>query len=149
LWLKPQKGTDKSVSFSEDISIYSANKRELFVMKSATHLKIVVTALFFGLTAMVSAADRLSFDPDASYVRAGALYNAGMKAAEAGHMDKAIGDLKSAQTLMQKISQSQPGWQPALVAYKLQKIENTLKELAASHAQLKTADDDQTVVASH
>lgn len=117
-------------------------------MKSATHLKIVVTALFFGLTAMVSAADRLSFDPDASYVRAGALYNAGMKAAEAGRVDKAIGDLKSAQTLMQKISQSQPGWQPALVAYKLQRIENTLKELAASHAQLKTADDDQTVVSS-
>lgn len=113
-------------------------------MKSASITRALVTASFLGLAVLAPAADRQP-DADASYLRAGALFDAGMKAVEAGRTDTAIGNLKSAQALMQKISQSQPGWQPALVAYKLQKIENTLKELAASHAQLQAADDDQEV----
>lgn len=116
-------------------------------MKSASFIYAMVTAAFLGLAAMSSGADHPA-DPDTSYLRAGALLDAGMKAVEAGHMDMAIGKLKSARTLMQELSQSQPGWQPALVAYKLQKIENTLKELAASHAQQQAAEDDQTVVSS-
>lgn len=118
----------------------------MFVMKSASITRALVTASFLGLAALAPAADRLP-DADASYLRAGALFDAGMKAVEAGRMDTAIGNLKSAQALMQKISQSQPGWQPALVAYKLQKIEYTLRELAGSQA-LQSVDDDQEVVTS-
>ncbi len=84
-----------------------------------------------------------------SYSRASVLYQDGLKAVEAGRLETAMGKLKSAQTLIQKIDQSQPNWQPALVAYKLQKIENILKELGSAHAQLEKAlKDDKTVVAT-
>lgn len=97
----------------------------------------MVAAALLGVSAVASATDRLP-DPDDSYSRASALYQDALKAVETGRTEAAMGKLKSAQTLIQKISQSQPAWQPALVAYKLQKIENILKDLDAAHAQQKS-----------
>ena len=110
-------------------------------MKIASVIPALVTTALLVLAGMSSANDQL-VDPETSYVRAGALFDAGIKAVEAGRVETAIGNLKSAYLLMQKLSQNQPGWQPALVAYKLQKIENTLKDLAASHALQQVVNDD-------
>lgn len=103
-------------------------------MKNASYLPTLVVAVLLGLAVGAPAAERLP-DPSDSYSRASALYQDGLKAEEAGKRETAVGKLKSAQTLIQKIMQSQPGWQPALVTYKLQKIENILKELSSKHAQ--------------
>ncbi len=103
-------------------------------MKSATYFPALVIAALLVLAAGAPAAERLP-DPSDSYSRASALYQDGLKAVEAGKRETAVGKLKSAKTLIQKIMQSQPGWQPALVTYKLQKIENILKELSSKHAQ--------------
>ena len=103
-------------------------------MKSTSVLYALVITALVGLSTWAPAAERLA-DPNDSYLRASTLYQDGMKAMEAGRSETAMGKLKSAQTLIQKITQSQPNWQPALVAYKLQKIENLLKELSAAHAQ--------------
>ena len=97
-------------------------------MQTASIIHTLVFAALLGLAAAAPAAD-----PGDSYTRASALYEDGMKAVEKGRPDAALGKLKSAQTLFQKIYQSQPGWQPALVAYKLQKIENLLKELGPTN----------------
>ena len=107
-------------------------------MKNATLFQAIVAAVLLGVSAVASATDRLP-DPDVSYSRAAVLYEDGLKAVEAGRPEAAMGKMKLAQTLIQKISQSQPGWQPALVAYKLQKIENILKDLDAAHAQQHAA----------
>lgn len=117
----------------------------MFVMKSASIVHALITAAFLALAGM-SSANEPTTDPDSSYLRAGALFEAGIKAVHAGRVETAIGNLQLARSLMQKISQSQPGWQPALVAYKLQKIENTLKDLAASQALQLVVDDDQPEV---
>jgi len=103
-------------------------------MKSATYLPALVIAALLGVVAWAPAVESL-LDPIDSYSRASALYQDGLKAVEAGKRETAVGKLKSAQTLIQKIMKSQPGWQPALVTYKLQKIENILKELGSKHAQ--------------
>ena len=103
-------------------------------MKSASFIYVLVIAALLGLAADAPAAERLS-DPSDNYLRAQLLYQDGMKAVEAGKPETAVGKLKSAQTLIQKIMHSQPDWQPALVTYKLQKIENILKELGSRHAQ--------------
>lgn len=101
----------------------------LSVTKNATFASAMIMAALLGLASLAHAAD-----PGESYQRAYVLCDAGMKEAEAGHRDAALGKLKAAQALMQKISQSQPQWQPALVAYKLHKIENLLKDLDSSPA---------------
>ena len=103
-------------------------------MRSASFIHALVVTALLGLAAEAPAAERLS-DPSDSYSRASLLYHDGLKAVAAGKREMAVGKLKSAQTLIQKIMQSQPGWQPALVTYKLQKIENILKELGSKHAQ--------------
>ena len=103
-------------------------------MKSASYIPALVVAALLGVVAWAPAAERQP-DPSASYSRASVLYQDGLKAVEAGKRETAVGKLKSAQTLIQKIMQSQPDWQPALVTYKLQKIENILKELGSKHAQ--------------
>lgn len=117
-------------------------------MKSASFIHTLMVAALLGLAAGVPAAERLP-DPSDSYSRASALYQDGLKAVEAGKWETAVGKLKSAQTLIQKIMQSQPGWQPALVTYKLQKIENILKEMGSAHAlQQPLAPGASEVVAS-
>ncbi|MFC5457925.1 hypothetical protein [Prosthecobacter fluviatilis] len=98
-------------------------------MKFVTRTPLLVTAALLGFAAVSPAAD-----PGESYQRAHALCDAGLKEVQAGHPDVAVGKLRAAQALIQKISQSQPQWQPALVAYRLQKIENLLKELDPSPA---------------
>ncbi len=99
-------------------------------MKSAAFVQALVVTVLLGSAAWAPAAE-----PADSYRSASVLCQDGMKALEAGHREAAVGKLKAAQTLIQKISDSQPRWQPALVAYRLQKIENVLKELSSADAQ--------------
>jgi len=114
-------------------------------MKSITFVQIMVVAVLLGVAAWAPAAERLA-DPSDTYFRAHVLCQDGIKAADAGKREEAVGKLKEAQTLIQKIHQSQPNWQPALVAYRLQKIENVLKELVQAEAQTESAV--KTVMAS-
>ncbi len=116
-------------------------------MKSITFVQTMVVAVLLGVAAWAPAAERLG-DPNDSYLRASVLCEDGMKAVEAGKREEAVGKLKAAQTLIQKIHQSQPKWQPALVAYRLQKIENVLKDLAQAEAQPQTESAAKRVVAS-
>jgi hypothetical protein len=119
--------------------------RKISVMKSVTFVQTMVVAVLLGVAAWAPAAERLG-DPSDSYLRASVLCQDGMKAADAGNRETAMSKLMAAQTLIQKIHQSQPNWQPALVAYRLQKIENVLKDLAQAEAQTESAA--KTVVAS-
>jgi hypothetical protein len=116
--------------------------RKTFVMKSAPFVQALVVAVLLGAAVWAPGAE-----PGDSYQNASVLCQDGMKAMEAGHRETAMGKLKAAQTLIQKISHSQPHWQPALVAYRLQKIENVLKELSLADAQaLKSVSAVQAVV---
>ncbi len=116
-------------------------------MKIATFVQAMVVALCIGGAAWAPAAER-QVDPSDSYFRAFVLCQDGMKAVEAGKRVEAMGKLKAAQTLIQKIHQSEPNWQPALVAYRLQKIENVLKSMTQAEAQPQTESAADRVVAS-
>ncbi|WP_395742055.1 hypothetical protein [Prosthecobacter sp.] len=93
-------------------------------MQNTSSVPAIIAAILFGLAAWAPAAE-----PADAYRNATVLCQDGMKAMEEGRHEAAVGKLRAAQTLIQKISQSEPHWQPALVAYRLLKIENALKEM--------------------
>lgn len=111
------------------------------VMKSTSFFQALVVAVLLGAAAWAPAAE-----PAESYLHAHVLCQAGMKEVEVGHRAAAVDKLKAAQTIIQKISQNQPAWQPALVAYRLKKIENLLKDLEEAEAEAEAEEEPQTVV---
>jgi hypothetical protein len=100
-------------------------------MKPAFVFRALLVAALMGIAALAPAAEDPSDTAD-TYFRAFVLCNAGMKAVEAGRREDAIRDLKSAQVMIKEIQQSQPGWQPAIVEFRLKRIEDVLKSLGAN-----------------
>lgn len=108
------------------------------VTKSTTLIQALIATFAVASMAVTAVAERAA-EPHKTYLRAAALYEDGMKAAGLGQHETAVSRLKAAQTLIQKLSQSQPGWQPALVAYRLQKIGNALQELDEAQGEAQVS----------
>ncbi|WP_395738156.1 hypothetical protein [Prosthecobacter sp.] len=99
-------------------------------MKRTSTLHALLMAALLGLASVTHAAEETS-DTANAYFHAFILCKTGMEAVEGGRREQAIQNLKSAQATIKEIQRTRPDWQPAIVAARLQKIENVLKSLGA------------------